>query len=113
MVTLSLSAWHGKNLPTVSGEAYRYELRVAGRSKERVTLFAQGLPDGWIAAFCTDEVCMPMQARLTLPTDGHERLEFGLIQESTTKVRTMRITIRGSDGSTTRIVVRPQNQPHP
>ena len=113
MVTLTLSPWHGKNLPTVSGEAYRYELRVAGRANEGVTLTAQGLPSGWIAAFCTDVLCMPMQARLTLPPDGRERLEFGLIQESSTRVRTMRITIHGSDGSTTRIVIRPQHTPHP
>ncbi|NNM93384.1 MAG: hypothetical protein HKL92_08580 [Candidatus Eremiobacteraeota bacterium] len=113
MVALTLSPWHGKNLPTVSGEAYRYELRVAGRANERLTLSAQGLPNGWIAAFCTERVCMPMQARLTLPADGRERLEFGLIQENARPVRTMRITIQGSDGSTTRIVIRPQQTPHP
>ena len=113
MVALTLSPCHGKNLPTVSGETYRYELRVAGHANERVTLSAQGLPSGWIAAFCTDAVCMPMQARLTLPPDGRERLEFGLIQEGSRPARTMRITIRGSDGSTTRIVIRPQRTPHP
>ena len=113
MVALTLSPWHGKNLPTVSGEAYRYELRVTGRANERVTLTAQGLPSGWIAAFCTETVCMPMQASLTLPALGHERLEFGLIRESADKVRTMRITIRGSDGSMTRIVIRPASASRP
>ncbi|MGC8485623.1 MAG: hypothetical protein ACP5O6_08340 [Candidatus Baltobacteraceae bacterium] len=113
MITMTLSAWHGKNLPTVSGYAYRYELRVAGRPKQHVRLSAHGVPNGWIATFCTEEVCMPMQARLTLPADGRERLEFGLIQESSRPARTMRITIHGSDGSTTRIVIRPQHPPHP
>ncbi len=113
MVTLSLSPWYGKNLPTVSGETYRYELRVAGNPEQHVTLAARGVPPGWIAAFCTTAVCMPMRASLTLPANGHERLEFGLIREGTSNVRTMRITICGSDGSETRIIVRPAATPAP
>lgn len=110
MLALTLSAWQGTNLPTVTGETYRYALDVVGHPEQHVRLSAQGVPPGWIAAFCTPTMCAPMQVRFTLSADGRRRFEFGLIRESGSVPPTMRITIRSSDGAERTVLI--SSKPH-
>lgn len=105
MIAITLSPWHGASLPTVTGEAYRYALDVTGRPGQHVQLRAQGLPAGWIAAFCTPTMCSPMQARFSLPASGNQQFEFGLIREGGAATPKMRITIRSSDGVSRTLII--------
>ena len=105
MLAITLSPWNGPSLPTVTGEAFRYALVVTGRPAQRVRLNALGIPPGWIGAFCTATLCAPMQVRFTLPADGRQTFEFGLIRENGSLPPTMRITIRSNDGTSKTLIV--------
>jgi len=89
---VSLAPWTGADLPGSVASTIKYRLVVAGKPGTNVHLRASELASGWIASFCSDKVCSPMQLRLTLPESGVKIVEFQLIQNdnrasSTTRAR--------------------------
>lgn len=77
--TVSLAPWTGADLPGSIASTVKYRLVVASHPGSTVNLKATGLAKGWIASFCTDKICAPMQRAVTLPDSGVKIIEFQLI----------------------------------
>lgn len=76
---VSLAPWTGPDLPGSVSSTLKYRLVVSGIAGSAVKLHATNLAKGWIASFCSDKVCAPMQLALTLPASGVKVIEFQLI----------------------------------
>lgn len=81
MTTLLLTPWHGKDLQTATAAAATYRLTIHDRPASSVHLRATRVAAGWIAAFCDERVCSPMQVSETMPASGSMTLQFELIRE--------------------------------
>lgn len=77
--TVSLAPWTGADLPGSIASTVKYRLVVASRPGSTIQLKATGLSKGWMASFCTDKICAPMQRVVTLPESGVKIIEFQLI----------------------------------
>lgn len=76
IVTLALAPWHGPSLPAETPAAVKYQLTVHGAAGQHVDLRADGLPNGWVAAFCTGTVCSPFRYSMELNDRGTGVIEF-------------------------------------
>jgi len=96
-IKLAIAPWTGKSLPTATTAAAKYRLLVTGEPNATIHLQAQGVANGWIAAFCTDTVCAPMSVSATLPSSGRAVYQFELIRESDDAARASGATITAGD----------------
>ncbi len=103
LVSLAISPWNGKNLPTATQAAAKYRLSIAGKPGSTVRVTASGIADGWIAAFCNEHVCSPMQVSEKIPASGTVVLQFELIRETDNAPHASGAVIRTSDGRTVRV----------
>ena len=78
---LTLAPWTGKNLPTATAAAIKYNLKVAGKPHATIHVEASGVAQGWIAAFCTARLCAPTSVDVTLPDSGQVFYQFELSRE--------------------------------
>ncbi len=101
--TVSLAPWTGPDLPGSLSSTVKYRLVVAGAPGSTVRLSAVGLSKGWLASFCTDRLCSPMQRIVALPSSGVKILEFQLIPNDAraAKHTSVRVHAAGSAGSAT------------
>lgn len=76
---LSFAPWTGPQLPGSSPDTAKYRLVVTGKPGGSIHLHAVGLPKGWIASFCTDRICAPLQVATTLPDSGVKVIEFQVV----------------------------------
>lgn len=79
---LSFAPWTGPQLPGSSPDTAKYRLVVTGKPGQSVHLQAKDLPKGWIASFCTDRICAPLQVATTLPDSGVKVIEFQVVPPS-------------------------------
>jgi peroxiredoxin/tetratricopeptide (TPR) repeat protein len=79
---LSFAPWTGPQLPGSSPDTAKYRLVVTGKPGQSVRLQAKDLPKGWIASFCTDRICAPLQVATTLPDSGVKVIEFQVVPPS-------------------------------
>ncbi len=99
--TLVVSPWTGGNFSTsVSSAASKSRLTVTGKPGSQLLLRAKGVANGWIPAFCTANVCAPMQVSLRLPKSGVAVFQFELIRESQNAPSKSGATIVSNDGAT-------------
>jgi len=96
---LQIQPWNGKDLPTASRSAVKYRLVVSGKPNAHVRLEATAVAKGWIAAFCTSEVCAPGHVAIDLPQSGQAVYQFELIREDDAAPRKSGARIVGDDGS--------------
>lgn len=98
LVTVLLSPWKGAVLPTTPTGNYQtsFALNVHGAPRERVTLQADGVAKGWIAAFCTPRLCAPFHTVATLDGKGMARYEFSLIRTDPKAPKHARAIIRAN-----------------
>lgn len=94
---LSISAWHGHDLPTATPSAVKYRLRIAAKPGTLVHLRTSGVSTGWIAAFCDNRVCSPAQLTEKIPKSGVAVVQFELIREGEGAPRRTRVVVRASD----------------
>jgi hypothetical protein len=94
MITLALTPWHGPSLPTAVPNATKYKLSVHGTPYQAVPLRAEGLPQGWVASFCTQSFCSPFHYTLTLSSRGSGWIEFVLIRTDDSAPKHAGVTIR-------------------
>jgi hypothetical protein len=80
--SLMIQPWTGKDLTTTTDAAAKYRLIVTGKPKATLQLETSNVATGWIAAFCTTNVCAPQRVRVTLPSSGQATYQFELIRES-------------------------------
>lgn len=99
-VVLSLAPWHGPSLPTVSADAIKYKLSVRGAPRQSLELRASGLPDGWVASFCTSRVCSPSRYTLQLDRIGQGTIEFQAIRVDDSAPAHVRVTVSAPDANT-------------
>lgn len=76
IVTLALAPWRGPTPAAATPAAVKYELTVYGAARQHVDLRADGLPNGWVAAFCTGTVCSPFRYSMELNDRGTGVIEF-------------------------------------
>lgn len=76
---LSFAPWTGPQLPGSSPDTAKYRLVVTGKPEQSIRLHAVDLPKGWIASFCTDRICAPLQVATTLPDSGVKVIEFQVV----------------------------------
>jgi peroxiredoxin len=79
---ISLAPWTGPDLPGSVSSTYKYRLVVAGKPGRSVALSAAGLPQHWIASFCSDRQCAPFRTVVALPESGVKVVEFQVIPQS-------------------------------
>ncbi|MDQ2873151.1 MAG: hypothetical protein M3R35_08505 [Candidatus Eremiobacteraeota bacterium] len=96
--TLAFSPWHGKVLQASPG-AIQYRLSVRGTPHTTVKLAAIGLARGWIASFCTDKVCSPMQYSMELPGSGTGAIEFQVIRNDPSAPHRTHVVVRSDAGA--------------
>ncbi len=97
---LSIAPWKGADPANAIAGATKYRLTVTGRPGAHVHLRATGRAEGWVAAFCTNEVCSPDQTMLDLPASGRADVQFGLVRDDDHAAASSgRVTIRTDDGS--------------
>lgn len=99
MTTLLLAPWKGRDLPTASAAAVKYELTIKNTPGTSVELHANRVADGWIAAFCDTRVCSPERVRVTVPATGSVTLQFELIREDAHAAKTTGAVITTDDGA--------------
>jgi len=97
-VLLTLAPWKGPLPAAASPDAVKYKLSVHGHPGQSVHLRAAGLPAGWIAAFCTRDVCSPFQYRMRLDALGGGIVEFQAVRTDDRARRRVRVTIVSGDG---------------
>lgn len=93
LVTLVLTPWHGASLPTATPGAVKYKLAVHGPAGDRVQLNANGLPQGWVASFCTPSLCSPFSYSMQLDPHGTGAIEFQAIRTDDRAPKHARVTI--------------------
>jgi len=98
-VLLTLAPWSGPLPAAASPDAVKYKLAVHGHPKQNVRLRATGLPRGWIAAFCTRDVCSPFQYAMQLDARGSGVVEFQAVRTDEGAPRRVRVTIVSGDGA--------------
>ena len=100
-VLLTLSPWKGAPLPTATPGAKQVRLSVHGTAGARVALQASGLPQGWIASFCTPELCSPDRYVLQLDGRGSGSVEFQAIRIDDSAPKRAHVVVRADDGAAT------------
>lgn len=96
-VILSLSPWKGPQPPASVPGAVHYLLNVRGAAHGQVNLRASGLPQGWIASFCTSDLCSPMQYSMQLDGNGTGSIEFQAIRIDDAAVKHASVTVSAAD----------------
>jgi thiol-disulfide isomerase/thioredoxin len=96
---LSLAPWTGPDLPGSVSSTYKYRLVVAGVPGKIVTLNASGLPNRWVASFCSDRQCAPFRTTVALPASGVKVIEFQVIPQSRAAAPTVRVNGDGTSAS--------------
>lgn len=99
---LSFAPWTGPQLPGSSPDTAKYRLVVTGKPGGSIHLHAVDLPKGWIASFCTDRICAPLQVATTLPDSGVKVIEFQVVppdEKSLSHVPSVRVVV--TDGKST------------
>ena len=97
---LSLATWTGPDLPGSVASTFKYRLVVAGTPGKSISLAASGLPQHWIASFCSDRQCAPFRTVVTLPASGVKVIEFQVIPQSAAPhVPTVRVDGDGASAS--------------
>jgi|SRR5579884_193002 len=96
LVTLLLAPWKGPSFPTASPAAAKYKLTVRGSAKQSVDLHASGLPNGWVASFCTPAFCAPFEYTMQLDTRGSGTIEFQAIRIDDAAPKRVHVFIEGA-----------------
>ncbi|HEY9180074.1 MAG TPA: hypothetical protein VIO32_05105 [Candidatus Baltobacteraceae bacterium] len=93
LITLALAPWRGPSLPTTDPAAAKYKLTVRGPSEALLHLRADGLPRGWVASFCTQNLCSPFRYDMHLNERGTGVIEFQAVRTDDGAPQHVRVTI--------------------
>jgi peroxiredoxin len=96
---LSLAPWTGPDLPGSVTSTYKYRLVVAGTPGKTVELNTGGLPEHWVASFCSDGLCAPFRTTVALPASGVKVIEFQVIPQSRVAAPTVQVHGDGARAS--------------
>lgn len=96
---VTLAPWTGADLPGSVPGTIKYRLTVSGKSGKLVHLRATGMARGWIASFCSDRVCSPMQLALHIPPSGVKIIEFQMIHNDNNAPKKTPVQVQATDGS--------------
>ena len=102
VTALSLAPWTGPELPGSSPDTAKYRLVVTGKPGQSIALRATGLPQGWIASFCTDRICSPLRVSTSLPDSGVKIIEFQVVPpDAKDLAHVPSVQVIASDGKST------------
>jgi peroxiredoxin len=76
---VSIAPWTGPDLPGSLPSTLKYRLIVAAPADSSVSLHVQGLRPAWVASFCTNGLCAPLNVTFTSPISGVTTYEFQLV----------------------------------
>ncbi len=94
---ISLAPWTGPDLPGSLASTAKYRLVVVGTPQASVTMLADGLPNGWIASFCSDKICSPFQSTIRVPADGVKIVELQIVPRGAER-RIVSVRVRATSG---------------
>jgi hypothetical protein len=100
---LAIEPWTGSDFQTTSAGAAKYRLKVNGKPNSTLRLRAQGVAQGWLAAFCTPRLCSPQRLDVALPSSGQAIVQFELIRESGSAPKQSGATITDAGGASVRV----------
>lgn len=106
-IVLTLSPWKGHLPPAATAGATAYKLAVHGQPNQEVHLRADGVPKGWIASFCTGDLCSPMLYSMQLNARGAGAIEFQAVRLDDDAVKHARVIVRSSEGGSAAVNVNP------
>src|SRR5579862_7094729 len=93
-IVLVLSPWKGHLPPAATTGATAYKLTVHGSPNQDVQLRADGVPNGWIASFCTGELCSPMHYSMHLNSRGAGVVEFQAVRLDDGAVKRAHVVVK-------------------
>ena len=105
-IVLTLAPWHGPSLPTASAAAAKYKLTVRGAPNQSVHLRASGLPEGWVASFCTQRICSPFLYTMQLDKRGSGVIEFQAIRTDENATRHVHVVVSAPTARPLRLDIR-------
>jgi len=105
-IVLTLAPWHGPSLPTASANAAKYKLTVHGAPNQSVNLRASGLPEGWVASFCTQRICSPFLYTMQLDNRGSGVIEFQAIRTDENATRQVHVVVSAPTARPLRLDIR-------
>jgi hypothetical protein len=78
---ISLAPWTGPELPGSVPGSIKYRVMVTGAPHSTIALrVASALPAGWIASFCTGQLCSLLRANVAIPPGGVATIEFQVLR---------------------------------
>jgi hypothetical protein len=77
---LTLAPFAGPALRGSIPDTAKFSVGIRGHAGQTVRLRAVGVPQGYIASFCTNRVCAAFRVSLALPASGRESIELQLIE---------------------------------
>ncbi len=104
-VVLALSPWKGHLPPAATQGTAAYKLTVHGEPNQDLQLRAEGVPQGWIASFCTGELCSPMRYSMHLNARGAGSVEFQAIRLDDGAAKHARVVVRSDKGGSAAVAV--------
>lgn len=77
---LGLAPFSGPAQPGSVAHTTKFSVMIHGAPGEHVRLRAVGVPQGYLASFCTHRVCAPFAVTLALPAASRDTIELQLIE---------------------------------
>ena len=98
--SISLAPWTGPELPGSVPGSIKYRVMMTGTPHSTMALHvANTLPEGWIASFCTGQLCSPFRAEVAIPTGGVASIEFQVLRNDQPKPDRATVHLDALDGA--------------
>ncbi|TAM77425.1 TlpA family protein disulfide reductase [bacterium] len=97
--SISLAPWTGPELPGSVPGSIKYRVMMTGAPHSTIALrVANALPAGWIASFCTGQLCSLSRAKVAIPSGGVASIEFQVLRTDKPKPDRAAVHLDASGG---------------
>ncbi|TAM85673.1 hypothetical protein EPN42_14665 [bacterium] len=97
---ISLAPWTGPELPGSVPGSIKYRVMITGAPHSTIALrVANALPAGWIASFCTGQLCSLLRTDVTIPSGGVVSIEFQVLRNDESTLDRAIVHLDALDGA--------------